>query len=191
MKAGDSTPGSVESVTLDQAPERRSRPAALVPPAHARPLHPLRCQRFARSFDESAADRQVLLQERVVSHLVTALLHEAEHPPEGVPLRSRASVLTVAQPSKDSLRTVLEFSQRQPFLLEGWLGFCAPLAIVGRLDLRKDMKGVHCRVVFRNADLRRQSLEKIPVAVGVVGAIGESYQLQVFTYVDYAFQLLA
>ena len=173
MKSGDSTPTLVESFTFDQPPERRSRPAALVPPAHARPLPPLRCQCLARSFDESAADRQVLLQERVVSHPVTALLHEAEHPPEGVPLRSRASALTVAQPSKDSLRTVLEFLQRQPCLLKGWLGFCAPLAIEGRIDLRKDMNGSHCRVVFRNADLRRESLEKIPVAVGVVAAIGE------------------
>ena len=46
------------------------------------------------------------------------------------------------------------------------------VGIVGRLDLRKGMRGVHCRVVFRNADLRRQSLEKTPVAVGAIGAIG-------------------
>ena len=141
VKAGDSTSAPVESDTLDQAPECRSSLLTFVPPAHARLFHPLRCQCFARSFDESAADRQVLLQERVVSHLVTALLHEAEHPPDGAPLRSRASVLTVAQALNDSLGAVLYFSHRHPSPLEGCPGFCAFLAIVGRLDLPKDVRG--------------------------------------------------
>jgi len=116
-------------------------PGGLRAVSSCRPLHSLRCQCLACSFDESAADRQILLQELVVSHPVAALLHEAEHPPDGAPLRSRASVLTVAQALNDSLGAVLYFSHRHPSPLEGCLGFCAFLAIVGRLDLPKDVRG--------------------------------------------------